>query len=217
MLHIIYKFNVVFMNFKNIIFVIGTFLFLTLNVNGQSKKLLKNTKAPNIIATDITGKKVNLTEFSGSKKVLITFHRYASCPICNFKIRELIKNYKDLSENGMEVVMFIESSKEKILQATKNLVIPFYIIPDPKSEYYKIYGVKRNSLSAVTGILNKNTRKMLRENWKNDGSRGKDDGYYNRMGADFVVDLNGNIEDLHYGKFLGDGLDIQMVKNMVVK
>lgn len=196
---------------------LSLFFFVSIMLVAQSKKLQKNAKAPNIIATDISDKKINLTEFAGAKKVLITFHRYASCPICNFKIRELIKNYKDLATNGMEIVMFIESSKEKILQSTKGLEIPFYVIPDPKSEYYKIYGVKRNSVTAITGFLNKKTRKMLRENWHTEGERGKDDGYFNRMGADFVVDLNGNIEDLYYGKFLGDGMDIQRVKNMVVK
>lgn len=182
----------------------------------QKVKLEKNQAAPSIIAEDIYGKKLDLTSLQGSKKVLISFHRYASCPICNFKIRELVKHYDNLSKSGVEIIVFIESSKDKILAAYKNLEIPFYVIADPENKYYKLYGVRKNTLKIVSGVLNKNTRKMLRENWHTEGERGGE-GYTNRMGADFIIDLNGNIEDVQYARFLGDGMNIERVKNCVVR
>lgn len=205
---------------KNIIKVLINMIFIVIitvnNINGQSKKLKINTKAPNIIIEDIFEKKMDLAALNGTKKVLITFHRYASCPICNFKLKELVKHYKELSAAGLEIVMFIESSKPKILQSIKGLEIPFYLVSDPENIYYKKYGVKRNTLKLVTGMLNKNTRKMLRENWHVEGKR-EGEGFNNRMGADFIIDLNGNIEDLQYDRYFGDGMDITRVKNLVVK
>ncbi len=201
---------------KNRLKVIFIIFLCNFNIFSQNKKLEINTKAPNIIIEDVFEKKLDLAALNGTKKVLITFHRYASCPICNFKLKELIKNYQELKAAGLEIVMFIESSKPKILQATKGLEIPFYLISDVDNVYYKKYGVKRNTIKMITGLLNKKTRKMLRENWHVEGKR-EGEGYSNRMGADFVIDLNGNIEDLQYGRYFGDGIDINRVKNLVVK
>ncbi len=40
------------------------------------------------------------------KKILLTFYRFAACPMCNLRINELKKNYTSFGSNFMHVAIF---------------------------------------------------------------------------------------------------------------
>src|SRR5215216_4487268 len=51
----------------------------------------------------IEGKRISLELFAG-KPVLLMFYRYASCPMCNLRLRDFAQLYPKLHERGLDVL-----------------------------------------------------------------------------------------------------------------
>ena len=51
--------------------------------------------APAFETTSIDGRPIRLDDFRG-QKLLLAFFRYASCPLCNLRISELIRHHTEL-------------------------------------------------------------------------------------------------------------------------
>lgn len=73
-------------------------------------RLKQNSKAPDFSVRDYLGKEVDLSEYKG-KKVLLSFFRGASCPFCNLRVHELIKNQQKLNSRGIKIITFFSASK----------------------------------------------------------------------------------------------------------
>ena len=57
---------------------------------------------------DINGKSIALDDYTG-KKLLLAFFRHAACPLCNLRVHQLIQNYPDLQNRGVNILAFFES------------------------------------------------------------------------------------------------------------
>lgn len=55
-------------------------------------RLQANDRAPEFVARDFLGAPVDLQPLRGHK-VMLSFYRYASCPLCNLRMRDLIRGY----------------------------------------------------------------------------------------------------------------------------
>lgn len=64
-------------------------------------------------ADTIDGKTISLAEFAG-KPLLLRFYRYASCPMCNLRIRDFAQHYPQLHARGLEVVAVFHSPARNI-------------------------------------------------------------------------------------------------------
>ncbi len=182
----------------------------------EFKYLKEGNKVPVINTTDVFGREVSTDKLKG-KKILITFNRYVSCPLCNFRTHELLSIYDSLQAKGLVFISLYESSQESLLQYSTKEEIPFLMIADPEEKYYKTFDVKRSTCKMIKGALNKNYKsdhKKGEESFKGEYTR---DGHLNRIGADFLVDENGIIIKAYYGKYVGDHIDLQVVKDWVNK
>lgn len=185
---------------------------------GQEKFIKVNQKAPEIISKDIYGREVNLKELIRTKKILLTFQRYAICPVCNYRIRELMKMYHQLEIEGIEVVMFIESPASNILKNLKKQKIPFYIIADPENVFYKAYGVEKSTIKSISSfITNSETKRKIKEGEKYLNPEANIDGTLRRIEAEFMVNMLGVITIVHYGEYIGDFLSLEKVKNFTIR
>ena len=54
----------------------------------NKRKLTDGMLAPSFSIKDVYGKTVSLDSLKG-KKILISFHRYAGCPVCNVRFHNL--------------------------------------------------------------------------------------------------------------------------------
>lgn len=73
-------------------------------------RLNPGDKAVPFSAETIEGKTVSLESFAG-KPLLLMFYRYASCPMCNLRLRDFAQHYPRLHERGLEVVAFFHSQE----------------------------------------------------------------------------------------------------------
>lgn len=173
-------------------------------------RLKPGDKAPSFSAETIEGKTISLKEFAG-KPLLLMFYRYASCPMCNLRIRDFAQHYPRLNERGLEVVAFFHSPAHNIRANAGKRRIPFHLVADPIFRAYQIYGVETSWLRFLLSMFLPSfyvdwIRAMRYGIW------GGVDWQMGKMPADFLIGPNGQILKVYYGHDIGDHLPLQEVE-----
>ena len=163
-------------------------------------KLKPGEKAPSFETTDIAGRRIRLSDYEG-KKVLLCFFRYAGCPWCNLALFRLTKEYPKYEGLGLEVIAFIQSSRENIENNVTKRHHPapqFPLIADQQRKVYQQYGVE-DSLFAFAKSIRKIPQFI--EAWFHHKFRqGKIDGSTTLVPAQFLIGPPGlQIHKASYG------------------
>lgn len=168
---------------------------------------------PALFLTSAFGDTVSTGALKG-KKILLTFNRYVSCPLCNFRTHELLQQYDSLKAKGFVIISVYESSKEMLTQYASKEEIPFFLIADPQETLYKKFKVQKSWWKTFIGLFNHYGQKHSagKKLFKNNYER---DGHLNRIGADFLIDDQGIIHTAYYGKFVGDHLPVDEIVKWV--
>lgn len=164
-------------------------------------------KAPNFELPALGNKTVCLDSYLG-KKVLLRFNRQAGCPICNPRNRDFIKLYPRLQDMNIDVISIFGSRAENLADGIGKQNPPFAVLADWQDEVYEWYGVGRS----LWGLINPANFKHLdkiREGFRMETIGGGPDGEVTRMPAEFLIDEQGYIEQLHYHSFAMDFLPIE--------
>lgn len=159
--------------------------------------------------SDFDGKSIRLSEIK-SKKILLSFYRYAACPLCNLRIHELIKRYPEYRQRGLYVLAFFESSRESMADYVGKQETPFPLIPDPERRIYKLYGVEHSIWKYIKGIFNG----RLIEAIKSGFHIGKMENQKTLVPADFLIE-DGVIRQTYYGKDISDHIPFQEIENFI--
>jgi len=170
-------------------------------------KLTINQQAPDFSTTDVSGNAIHLKKFNG-QKVYVAFERNAGCPVCNLHTHQLLKQAESFSRKNMAVLMIYESTPEKMKEYLGDEQYPFHFIADPQNELYKKYYVEQSlgkmMKSMFHGIMTKamQGKKLFKSNISQDG-------HTTTIPSEFIIDENGKLSKVHYGRFVGDHLPIQ--------
>lgn len=162
-------------------------------------------KAPNIELTDWKGRPFNLHEKSGKKWV--AFFRYASCPLCNLRVNEMIKRYEEITNNGLQIFTIFQSEPESVAKYVGQQEPPFLILCDPSEKAYVSYKLQANLL----GMISPKNMTQLMSALKSGFMPGKMEGAITRIPADFIINENNNLIDVFYGTSIGDHIPINRV------
>lgn len=173
-------------------------------------KLKAGDKAPNILTQDTFNQTINLDELKG-RKILLSFYRYASCPLCNLRVNDLITRSEGWKAKGLDMVAIFQSPAKSIKEYVGKQAAPFPIIPDPEQVYYKKYGVNGNWSKFLKGLK----PSKLFSATKNGFLPGKIENDMTMIPADFLIDENGIIHTAYYGKDSSDHLSIQLIEGFV--
>ena len=161
-------------------------------------------------AETIEGKTISLKDFAG-KPLLLMFYRYASCPMCNLRIRDFAQHYRRLHERGLEVVAFFHSPARNIRANAGKQHIPFHLVADPKFKVYQSYRIEtswpRFFLSMLLPSFYVDWIRAMRY-----GIWGGVDWQMGKMPADFLIGPDGRIVKAYYGRDIGDHLPMTEVE-----
>jgi thioredoxin-dependent peroxiredoxin len=169
--------------------------------------LIKNQLAPAINTNSISDQHIDLVGLLG-KKVLIKFHRFSGCPVAQSQIHELIERQNELNAVGIETLVFMHSSKSKILSNFKETP-GLHIIADRQKTFYHLYH-SQFLLKKLFSI----------DSWRitfvsifkgNFPHFNKFEGGIIGIPSDFLLDKKGMIADLHYGQHFGDSWTVSEV------
>lgn len=111
-------------------------------------------KAPNITATALNGKSIDLSAYKG-KKVIINFWA-VWCPPCKAEIPDLVKFHKEHHSEVEIIGVNIESTKSQVDDFIKQFGISYPIIMDKKesiSDQYQIQPIPTTYFINEKGII----------------------------------------------------------------
>jgi thioredoxin-dependent peroxiredoxin len=172
-------------------------------------RIQEGQPAPLFSATAIRGDMVRLDGFMG-RHVLLSFQRYAGCPLCNLRTYYLTMRYPAFKGRGLDILVVIESPADAILRQETLRDAPFPIIADPQQHLYQLYGVKTSVWGALLG------RWRMRATYADGRRQGMGDhsvpGDRTRIPADFLIGPDLMVQRAYYGRDLGDNLPIEEVE-----
>ncbi|MEN8250443.1 MAG: peroxiredoxin-like family protein [Bacteroidota bacterium] len=175
-------------------------------------KLTINSPVPEFSLTDLNGQCYNTSE-PRNKLIMLAFFRYASCPLCNLRIHELIENYHELSQK-MDIVAVFQSPKDKINDYVGKQTIPFTVLPDPECTLYRLYGLESSWLGFLRAWTIKITQ-VFNAVVKHHYYPGSVEGDLHRIPADFIIDTDNKILTAYYGKDIGDHLPLSEIYSLI--
>jgi peroxiredoxin len=178
----------------------------------QKMSIKKNDKAIHFNVVDIYGNRISLDDYKG-KKLMLSFYRYATCPLCNLRIHDLIQNYDELKSKGLNILAFFESPKESLIKyVDQRHNPPFPIIPDPERKVYKLYDVRSSFWKWLKGVFSKNMIQALKTGFRIFWT--KMEGKKMLVPADFLID-DLTVKHAYYGKDISDHMPMNIVKGFL--
>jgi peroxiredoxin len=168
--------------------------------------------APDFTAKTVDGTEVNLADYRG-QPLWLAFFRYAMCPLCNFRIHQLIQVWPEKFEKrGITMLGVFQSPPHKLEGLVERHSPPFSVISNPEMELYKLYRIEKK----WGGAFGAETREAMR------GAAGAGiplikawDGPPNRVPADFLIDGDGTIQTTFYGENIAQHIPFEQVEDFL--
>jgi thioredoxin-dependent peroxiredoxin len=176
------------------------------------KKLKTGQRAPGFNARDYLGKQVSLDDYKG-KKVLLSFHVFASCPFCNLRVNETRNKQAEWSARGLEIIHVFPSPGESVGRFAGKNDPPFAVIADPAKSLFSQYGISKSLVGMFAGFLK--VRRLFNA-FKIVGlftSLKNNDAPMHQLPADFIIDEKGILEHVYYAKTTSDNLPLDEIDN----
>jgi peroxiredoxin len=171
-------------------------------------RLTAGQQAPDFTWTDLHGQTHQLSRLAG-QPVLLAFHRYASCPLCNLHMHGLIARYPALDAAGLKILTIFQSSDEVITRNVGRQDAPFPILADPNKQLYGMYGVE----GSAGGVLRGATRLGdLLGAARLGFLPGELDGDVSMVPADFLVGPDQRLHSVYYGADVGDHMPFAQIE-----
>lgn len=170
--------------------------------------MLAGQKVPDFVAADLYGNRIALEDYRGVF-LLLSFYRFASCPICNLRMWQLAQHAADYQRQSLHFMACIESSPKTIHHYRDRIHYPFPLIPDLGGNLYRMYGIETSLPKVMKGLFTR-PGTLLQAYRRHLGSWAilPSDGPFARLPADFLIDPGGRILLAYYGQYLGDFLPI---------
>ena len=169
-------------------------------------------KIEKILLPAIDGDQFDNRNLQG-KRYLLTFFRFATCPFCNIRLVQLVSLRKDLpleSLDHTEIAAIFSAKLEHLQQHANKHVTQLPILADEHNKYYEKFGVKKSFLGTLKGgLLRLPTAlkgMMLGFIPKEISSR------LLIMPLSLLIDEQGVIQEIYYGKDEGDHLPLAQVE-----
>jgi len=177
----------------------------------SNERLVAGDTTPYFKTLDVLGNMVDLNEYKG-KRVLLSFYRFVTCPLCNLRVAQFMRQYPQIKDD-IAVIAVFESSQEYITDYVGPKGLPFPIIADPKAILFKHFGVETSWFKSMLAMLKPIT--MMKAMWNVRFRMGPRDGKANRVPADFLIDTDGTVRVCHYGSNITDHIPMKQVEKFM--
>jgi peroxiredoxin len=173
-------------------------------------RLTTGAIAPSFEAQDWKERAHRLEDLRGHM-VWLAFFRYASCPLCNLRVHQLIQRYDELTARDLRVLAVFQSPPASIARYVGEQEPPFPLLCDPEERLYGLYGLE-HGLGAYVSPRNAPALTMATAKGF---LPGKMEGTKTRIPADFLIDPEGVIQDVFYGSVIADHIPFERVERFL--
>mmetsp|Transcript_38275 Transcript_38275/g.57308 ORF Transcript_38275/g.57308 Transcript_38275/m.57308 type:complete len:224 (-) Transcript_38275:544-1215(-) len=177
--------------------------------------------APDFNLPDTLGKKHKLSDFKG-KRVLLSFNRYAACPVCLYTLDRMREQADYLRERGIFIICIFASKANSIARWVESQEkSPFLLLSDKEMVTYKRFKSRYSWKKAnAAGIWVHKAKKELK-------GRGipfsikqvpltKPKPVY-VVPSDFLIDENGKIADAYHSVKFQDMMSWERIEAFIPK
>jgi thioredoxin-dependent peroxiredoxin len=175
----------------------------------MNTRLKNGDIAPEFMNNDLLGRGIKLADYRG-RWLLLSFYRYASCPLCNLRVHDLSLQCEKLKAQGLELLAVFQSPAEKLQQYVGKQHPPFPLLPDHAQRLYDLYSVSNSWLGFLKAWVTR-LPQVIRSVFGQHYLPGSVEGGIHRIPADFLIDPQGRIVEAYYGRDIGDHLPLQRI------
>ena len=172
-------------------------------------KIKKDDVINELSLPSIDGSVFDLENIKG-KKALISFYRYSSCPFCHLRINETINN-KDKFGNNFETIAIFNCSIESLQKASSKHDSSIFILADENRFYFDKYNVEKSAFGVFLGSIIGFFRFMKAIFIKGFNPLTSMSGAFTGLPVDVLIDENGVVQDVKYGKTTIDHISMTEV------
>jgi thioredoxin-dependent peroxiredoxin len=160
-----------------------------------------NEQAPKFEFTGPGGEKNNFPADFKGKWLALIFLRHLGCPLCMEKLNELNANFQKYQDQGLELCVVVQSTEKRVQDYIAKKSIKFNMVPDHGRTIYELYGVAKGGLGAflAPAVTVATIRATLKGNF-----HGPFEGDELQKPASFIIDPDGKLAFLEYGKNIAD-------------
>lgn len=162
---------------------------------------------PAFQGTTHKGETIDLSDLRG-RKIWVGFYRWASCPLCNLRIKELIAVHDEFEKAGIQHVAVFQSPPENIAKYVGAQEPPCPLVSDPDLRLYDRFGVRPN----VWGLFYPRVFIRAVQATLAGLLSLKIDGRKAMVPADFLVDPEGLVWKAYYGGAVSDHIPFEDVR-----
>lgn len=170
-------------------------------------KLKVGDAAPPFRLADTQGV-IHATEDYRGGKLLLSFHRYAACPLCNLHIHELSAAYPFLDQHGLRILAVFMSPAERVAEQYRERDVPFPLVSDAAREVYDRYGVEYS----VPGMLAAFVHPRAMRAFFSGFFPGRIDAATTTLPADFLIGPDLRIVSAHYSTNITQHMPLQTIR-----
>ena len=168
-------------------------------------QLVAGTSAPNLVLPAIDGSVFDLSKVKG-KRVILTFFRFSSCPLCNMRIRKIVQRWDEFSKDAMMVGVF-DAGVDELAKRMKKHSAPFTIVADETYEHFLNNGIRKSFGKFVLGAA-KSPLTLLQATLRGYVPLTLSVSKLSTIPADILIDESGTVVKAHYCKDTADHLPI---------
>ncbi|WP_436497157.1 peroxiredoxin family protein [Actinokineospora sp. HUAS TT18] len=102
--------------------------------------------APQLVLEDTEGQTVSLSDYQGRHAVLIYFMRSTSCPVCNWHIRDLVKEF---AASDIRVLIAVPEDRETAAAWKAKRQVPYPVLTSRTDSPHGMVGLGRRVFGAL--------------------------------------------------------------------
>ena len=178
-------------------------------------RLAVGEKFPNFTVDTAFENGLTIEKIVDGKPTMFMVLRYIGCTVCRYDVHVLTERYQEFVDKGVNVVVVMQSTPDKVQRDLAGGTLPFYLICDSKQEIYKTLDIlpAKDMAELLGGDLEKLQAKGAKAA-EAGFSHGDYEGIEEQLPAFFFVEPDLTVKEAHYGKTI---MDMPTVDDMLAK
>ncbi len=168
-------------------------------------QIVTGDTAPQFTLPAIDGSTFNMADMKG-KRVILTFFRFSTCPLCNMRIRRIVQRWNEFSKDAVMVAVF-DAKVGELQKRMKKHDAPFVVVADETYEQFNKNGVKKSFFKFMWGAL-RSPLTLLQATLRGYVPLTLSISKLSTIPVDILIDEDGKVVEAHYCKDTADHLSL---------
>ena len=168
-------------------------------------QIVTGDTAPEFTLPAIDGSTFNMADMKG-KRVILTFFRFSTCPLCNMRIRRIVQRWNEFSKDAVMVAVF-DAKVGDLQKRMKKHDAPFVVVADETYEQFIKNGVKKSFFKFMWGAM-RSPLTLLQATLRGYVPLTLSISKLSTIPVDILIDEDGKVVEAHYCKDTADHLSL---------